>query len=674
MTRFAHVLPWRLLAPRGPQAPDAALRDAQMRALTHQIPLLQTILSLNTLLLCWSFLGRAPPLLSTYLPIGFSTLFIWRALAWWRMRRTQAFAPQLADRLLRQVTRLCLLLGPVCSLWAISLCRYGDAAGQMHVAFYMAITVIGCIFCLTHLPVAARTLTVTVVIPFMLAFLLRGDRDIPIIAVNAGLVFVCLLIVQATQYRSFVDLVGSRERILAAQAKSETLNAENVRLANLDQMTGLPNRRIFFETLAARLEQPRGLIAVALVDLDGFKPVNDIYGHAAGDQVLVQAAARLAGFAAPGAVSRLGGDEFALIVEDCADAAALLAWGERVCEALRAPYALTGGAARLSGSVGLSTFATPGAGGQRLLEHADYALYSIKATRPGSAALFSAQHERELHRVAMVGHALRSETLAQELSLAFQPLVDSHSGATTGFEALARWTSPALGPVSPQEFIGVAERLGLVSRLTPVLLRMALATAATWPAPLRLSFNLSANDLMDAAAMAAVRALVLEGDVAASRIDFEVTETAVMTDFDTAAAALQSLRALGCGISLDDFGTGSSSLSYVHRLPLDKIKIDRSFIADLDSHAAATGIVGTIVAMCRNLGLDCIVEGVETQAQLLRLRQLGCRMMQGYLFSPPLASTAVAAHLAAQATPAPPHPAAAVLAPPEPRLHRRRPS
>lgn len=616
-----------------------------MRALVRQLPLLFFVLGVNTDLLAWSFLGRGPSTMTVGVPSVLTALFVWRGVSWWRLRAPGAYGLALARHKLSTVVPLSLILGVGCSSWALSLCRWGGEAEILHVAFYISVTVIGCIFCLMQTPGGAFTLIAAVMIPFFCVFSFLPGRHAPLVAVNAALIVGALMIVLQTQYRAFTALIRSRERLLAAQADTEALHTENMRLANLDLLTGLPNRRIFFETLSARLAAGER-IAVALVDLDGFKPVNDMYGHAIGDEVLQTAAARLAPAAAPGSVARLGGDEFAVIVSGCVDSAELISWAEGICDVLRHPYVLSGAVVRLSASIGVSPFASRWVNGSKMLEFADYALYSVKNGHRGGAGLFTREHARELRRVSAVSQALRVESLEDELSLSFQAIVDSHTGVTKSFEALARWRSPTLGQVSPQEFIGVAERSGLVSRLTLILLRKALAAAATWPTDVRLSFNLSGNDLMSVETMTKVYELVSSSPVDPSRLDFEITETALMADFEKAATSLSALRALGCGLSLDDFGTGRSSLSYVHRLPLDKIKIDRSFIADLGEAGSAEAIVGAIVAMCRNLNLECIVEGVETTDQLLRLRQLGCRMVQGYLFSRPIEASSVIQYLA----------------------------
>lgn len=241
---------------------------------------------------------------------------------------------------------------------------------------------------------------------------------------------------------------------------------------------------------------------------------------------------------------------------------------------------------------------------------------------------------------------MRHSNLGNEMWVAFQPIRDIESARTIGYEALARWQSPTLGAIDPAVFIPIAEHAHQIGRLTEILLTKALKTAASWPEPFCISFNLSALDLVSRETMESVRQIVVASGVAPERIEFEVTETAVMRDFDMASEAIARLRQLGMRIALDDFGTGFSSLSHVHRLKPDKIKIDRSFVRDIEVNAASRDIIRTIIDMSRNLGLACVVEGVETEAQLSNLRSLGCHLIQGYLFGRPMNEAAVNQHIA----------------------------
>lgn len=261
-------------------------------------------------------------------------------------------------------------------------------------------------------------------------------------------------------------------------------------------------------------------------------------------------------------------------------------------------------------------------------------------------SLFSTRHQHRIQQDAAIEQALRKADLEAELSVVFQPIVDTASRRTLAFEALARWHSPAMGTVSPAEFIPVAERTGLITQLTRVLLAKALDTAATWPEAVGLSFNLSIHDLGSEEEVARLVRLVLDSGVDPARIDLEITETAVMQDMEQAQWAAGQLRGLGCGVTLDDFGTGFSSLSRLLALPLTRIKIDRRFVSGIQHSPASLKIVRSLLALSRDMELGCVIEGVEGEEELAILRELGGSLMQGYLFARPMPAADVPAWLA----------------------------
>ncbi len=627
---------------------DPELLESQARALSRQIPLLYAILTINAVALAWTHAHTAPPALTVIAPALLTCACLVRAVFWLRQTKRSMSGDQ-AIRRLRMTMRLVPLLGILFTSWALSLYPYGDAYAQCHVAFYMAYTAMGCIFCLMHLRGAALALMMVVLVPFTIYFCIIGNFVLRAIALNLLLVSFVMVLLLLRHYADFADLIVSKRELLERQAETHRLSEENGRLANLDALTGLPNRRRFLAKLDQILQsarQDRTRFALALIDLDRFKTVNDIYGHAAGDRLLAEVGDRLARLASPVVrVARLGGDEFAAILTDDPGDAAIQAFGTELCATLQGPYRLGDSSADTCGSAGLVVYPSGGETAEQLFERADYALYYAKQTRTGQAVLFSDKHETMIRDAVRLEMALRHADLEQEMWLAFQPMVDAASNRTIGFEALARWHSPGLGPMPPDLFIPLAERSGLIGRLTETLLVKALAAAATWPADLRISFNLSAQDVVAPHIVDTVRRIVAQSGVSASRIDLEITETAVMRDFNAASDALAAFRAMGLRLSLDDFGTGYSSLSHVHRLKPEKIKIDRSFVIGIKDDRASRDIVRTIVDLCHTLDMGCVVEGVETEAQMRILKSLGCRVMQGYFFSRPMPGADVLAYL-----------------------------
>jgi len=644
MRRLRSLVSWL-----APPSNDGHLAEYQLAAFSKQLPVLYCILMITAVALAATHAHSTPAILTLGVPALLCGVCIARVVFWRRSSRLTVTGAQAVKRLQATVP-LVVVLGTCFTLWALCLYPYGDAYEKCHVAFFMSITVISCIFCLMHLRTAALLLTGIVVVPFSIFFVMTGQTVLIAIALNLLLATGGMIFILLRNYNDFTTMVLSQRELLARQAEMQRLNDENFRLANVDGLTKLPNRRSFLAQLDRTLRDACAhgtRFAVALVDLDGFKGVNDVHGHAAGDRLLTEVGERLARIAGPVVfLARLGGDEFGVILSGDPSDADISAFGTRLCALLQGPYLEPDIVADVGGSAGLVAYPGGARTAEQLFERADYALYHAKQHHTGDAVMFSHAHETMIRDSSRLEQALRLADLDHEMSLAFQPIVDAARGRTIGFEALARWTSPELGPVGPGIFIPIAERTQMIGRITETLLVKALAAAATWPDRYRISINLSALDLSSPVTVAAVRRIVGAADVAPSRIDIEITETAVMRDFAQASDALASLRALGVHISLDDFGTGFSSLSHVHRLRLDKIKIDRSFVADINTGQASCDIVKTIVDLCRNLDLECIVEGVETEAQRRRLMGLGCRLMQGYYFSRPIREREVAAYLA----------------------------
>ncbi|WP_024342576.1 putative bifunctional diguanylate cyclase/phosphodiesterase [Bradyrhizobium japonicum] len=634
-------------------ADNPDLTRAQFDAFSKQIPLLYFILISNTIAVAYTYVNVAPDWLTIIVPSVLTVLAGLRTF-WWLRQRHLVRSDGDILRNLRTTNWLTLPIGAGFTAWSFALYPYGDPFAKSQVAFYMAVTVIGCIFSLMHLRSAALIVTLIVDVPYVLFFFATGEPTLKAIAVNNLLVSGAMVTVLFIYYRDFADLVASRKSLLAQQAATQALSDENFRLANLDSLTELPNRRRFFAELSsafADAERRKVRVAVGIIDLDGFKPVNDNYGHSVGDRVLIEAGQRIRevceGFG-PQRVefARLGGDEFGLVVCGDPDDADLIRLGERIGGQVRLPYQLDTAHTGLSCSIGFASFPDSATTSEALYECADYSLYHAKRHLRGRTVIFSSELEAEIRSRGVIENLLRTADFSSEMDLVFQPIVDAMSEHTAGFEVLARWRSARLGLVSPADFIPAAERIGLIRPLTQALLVRALATARTWPDHIRLSFNLSAHDVCAAEGILPLISIVEKSGLAPHRIDFEITETAVTFDFVRAQQSIASLKAMGCGVSLDDFGTGYSSLSHVHRLPLDKIKVDRSFVSDINENPVSHKIIKSLTGLCDDMEIACVVEGVETRAQLDSLRRLGCDFIQGYYFAKPMPAEAIGEYLA----------------------------
>ncbi|MFJ3056183.1 putative bifunctional diguanylate cyclase/phosphodiesterase [Herbaspirillum sp. NPDC087042] len=616
---------------------------AQYKAFSAKMPMMYLILLVNSWALAHTYLDLAPHWLGLYFPAILTVMCVLRLSFWWRGRHVDP-TPQVAAHALRRTNFLVAPIALSFSIWSVLLFPYGDAYAQAHVAFYMGITVVCCIFCLMYMRSAALTTAFIVNGIFTVFFLSTHTPVFVAAALNVVLVTIGMLVIVNSHYRDFTGLIN-------AQLKTTQLSNENLQLANVDSLTQIPNRRKFFTQLndictRASVRQER--FAVAILDLDGFKAVNDLYGHAHGDHLLEVVGQRLLATCREEDLhlARLGGDEFAIIIDRDLSDDALREIGRLVCEKLRQPFRLANATVQIAASVGVATFPDMASDAAALYEHADYALYQGKRERRGAVTLFSEQDKEQIQRKANIEQALRQADFERELSVFFQPIVRLADRTPIAFEALARWQHSSRGVISPVEFIPAAERMGIINQLSVTLLKKALSAAAQWPEEMRLSFNLSANDINTSEGMAEIVRVITQSGFSPARLDLEITETAVLQDLEKTRQMITSLRQLGCGITLDDFGTGYASLSHLHALPLTRIKIDKSFVADIERNAVSHKIVKSLLALTHDMALACVVEGLETEQHLAILSELGALYGQGYLFARPLPQEQVAGWLA----------------------------
>ncbi|MEA2226415.1 MAG: diguanylate cyclase [Solirubrobacteraceae bacterium] len=415
--------------------------------------------------------------------------------------------------------------------------------------------------------------------------------------------------------------------------------AEARRLAATDDLTGLPNRRHFDRRLRGALGAARargGSLALLLIDLDRFKELNDTLGHRAGDLVLAQIGPRLSTVLRAGDVlARLGGDEFAVLLPDAAGAEAI---GRRIGGALDERFTVDGIEVQIGASIGIAVVPEHGADAETLLQRADIAMYQAKASQSGHA-FYARERDRHSRERLALGGELRDAIGTEQLILHYQPKLDVATGEVHDVEALVRWQHPTRGLLAPGSFIALAEQTGAMPDLTRHVVDAALAQCASWRErglDLGVAVNVSAATLLDAAWADDVDAALARHRVPPSRLRIEVTEDTVMVDPERALALLQRLAGRGVGVSLDDFGTGHSSLALLKHLPVDELKIDRTFIRDLLVDDADAAIVQTVVDLGRRLGLTVVAEGVEDAATLDRLAGAGVAVAQGFHIARPL--------------------------------------
>jgi diguanylate cyclase (GGDEF)-like protein len=411
-------------------------------------------------------------------------------------------------------------------------------------------------------------------------------------------------------------------------------------LASHDALTGLPNRTLFLDRLEHVLvNAPRRDQAVTVhsLDLDHFKDVNDTLGHAAGDAVLRQVADRMQAALRQGdTLARFGGDEFAIIQSDTEKPETAATLAERIIAEVSKPYNIDGQEALLGASIGMATY-TPDnpVDAKQLLKNADLALYNSKSDGRGTYHFFHEEMDTELRDRKKLEMDLRRALREEQFELHYQPQVDLTSQRIIGLEALIRWRHPERGNVSPPEFLPVAESSGLIRPISEWVLFTACREAVKW-APLRIAVNLSPSQFQQRDFVAIVERALAQSGLPANRLELEITEVVLITDTTRTLGVLNALRQLGIHIAMDDFGTGYSSLGYLRRFPFDKIKIDRSFISDLDNDGDAQAIVRAIIGLSRALSIHINAEGVETLEQAQALLKEGCEEVQGYLYGKPM--------------------------------------
>jgi diguanylate cyclase (GGDEF)-like protein len=464
---------------------------------------------------------------------------------------------------------------------------------------------------------------------------LRGD-SLGLLVSGASIALLTL-----TMFGSAIDarLQGKAARLTKSL---QTANTELQQLAFRDALTGLPNRLLFDDRVGSAVERCTRdgcTLAVLFVDLDGFKPVNDSFGHAFGDEVLREMARRLkAKTRATDTVARVGGDEFVLLLEGRPDTAAAAQISQGLIDVLTEPVVAQGREVRLSCSVGIAMYPSDGPR-EQLMTHADAAMYAAKRAGGATYAFFEPHMNAGVREQIELQRDLRLAIERREIELHYQPKICARRGVITGAEALARWRHPQRGMVSPAVFIPVAERFGLIGALGSWVIAEACRQMQAWQDEglrIRVAINLSVHQLRQPDLVERVERTLAQYGVEPSQLTFEITESVAMEDAAGTVLAFERLLALGVELSIDDFGTGYSSLSYLRRLKASQLKIDRSFVQDLEASADARAIVEAIVRLAHALGLKVVAEGVETAAQRDVLTQVGCDQLQGYLFARPM--------------------------------------
>ncbi|MDK4745771.1 EAL domain-containing protein [Leclercia adecarboxylata] len=424
------------------------------------------------------------------------------------------------------------------------------------------------------------------------------------------------------------------------QTSKEKLQIQNTQLeydVYHDSLTGMNNRQFFWDNLKKIIEvaeKNNNSVVVMLFDLDRFKEVNDTYGHDAGDMLLRQISDRLTSMSlTTETLYRLGGDEFAFLSRGLTESSAV-SRAQKICDAINQPYTIDNTIINIATCVGIVISETERRA-DYLYKFADLALYEAKKQGSGQIKVFRQRMLQKLLESRTLEHDMAMALMNKEFVVYYQPIVDSFSQDIYSYEALIRWVHPLKGLLSPDSFIPVAEKTGMINEMGKSVLEMACREAATWAVPAKISVNVSPVQLSSKAFAGMVLSILKETGLAADRLELEVTESSLFTENSTPMNTLNKLRAVGVKISIDDFGTGYSSLSRLSKLAFDKIKIDKSFVHSISTQEDALKIIKLITGMAKSLNMLTVAEGVETQEQLENLQALGCDLAQGYLFGKP---------------------------------------
>ena len=625
---------------------DLEVARAQFRFIQRQTPFLYLMSLAGGWGLVATHWSVAPLSLTLGWPLGV-TVFVLFRIAALRRNRDRILSADEIRTWQKQAMILSVVSPAVFSIWGLALFPYGGPYLQLQVVFTIAVVNLVVLFCLIHFRAVAIINAFCANSLYFLYFAIKGDQIFTFFALYGIAATIGAFLVLNNHYRDFLrlirtgrDLTRHAHELEQKQDETQKLSDLNYHIANHDHLTGLPNRRSFLAELEQRFatsQQDGEKLSLCVFDLGGLRSINNIYGVKTGDEILLEVARRLRAAMTPAMfAARIAGDEFVILskhggLEINRVAGLLQALFSDACQ-------LPASSIQLHYRAGLAEADGTAASATELLERAVYAMQEAKQNGNNPIVAFGARHLEQMGLETRITQALGTADVEDEFTVAFQPIVNVARNRITAVECLARWHSPVLGQVSPADFIPIAERSGFINRLTLSLMEKAVQAAHAWPEEVKLSFNLSASNLSSRGFVLEFLKLLDRHGFDPRRLNCEVTETTVMWDFAEACRAIDVLKEAGIRLSLDDFGTGYSSLSHVHRLPLDCIKVDRSFVRGISPDTAGYGIVKSLLAMSREMGISCVVEGVETEEELSVLRTLGTSEVQGYLFSKPISA------------------------------------
>ena len=625
------------------QRTSAAFVEAYVASTARRVPVLYLVILFDVLLLLFTFHRVVPAWL---LAAGLALLVVpvVRMRTWMPGRILQRPIEE-KRRALNQMSTVGGLFALAFMLWTLTLGGYGSVEQRLLVQYVLAVTAFASIVALAHAPRTAFNMALAFSVPLAVMFLFSHSGDAVLLALVQMLFTATMMIAIANNHREFVrrELTGQR---LARRLRQTAAEAQaNLRRATVDDLTGVLNRRAILHRLRAELAKcdPACLPWLALVDLDGFKHVNDTYGHAAGDAVLRAVAERIGAQRGVLAHGRLGGDEFAILLDGANDRAEAKTACRHLSSVVRRPIVFNGTRLRVLCSIGLYRLDQDET--SACLERADAALYKAKQLGDGAVVVFGAEDEAALRERAVITRQFHDSVLEDRLRLVYQPVIDVRDGRLVGAEAFARWSPDGRVWQPPSMFMAMAQATGRMADVTRAVLGRAIEECRPASRGVPVSINLSPRDVVRDGIAETLANIALAAGASPADFVLDVTERALIEDPRRAARQLEALRDRGFRIALDDFGAGWASLSQLRDLPLDMIKLHGALAKALPSDPGARAVAGMIVALAWQLGLECSIKGIESEVQAEAARALGIHHMQGYHLGAPGSAEAVFAGL-----------------------------
>lgn len=617
---------------------SVTLTEAYARGLANRLPMLYGVVVFNATLLVFNFLHSAPLWLLAFHPIG--AFIALRRARYWQRSRVEQRPLETLQRDVARVPGLGGVLALSFELWCLGLYVYGDPMQQTMLQLTLTVTMISGILGLIHAPRTALWIAVAYMIPGSLFFLMMGDPNAGWIALIQMVVSSMLVVVTFGQHHDFARAEQSLVQLARRERQAARLAQKHYRHATVDALTGALNRRSILGRLERHLaEQSLAAPWLALLDLDGFKLINDTYGHAAGDDVLRTISARIAAAQGVLAHGRLGGDEFAILFDGLLSADEVQAACRDLVQAIGMPIASGHVSLRLWASIGLHRAADEDV--RMCLERADRALYKAKEQRDGAVMLFGPEDEAALQERLAVTRQFNDCVLEDSIRLLYQPVIDDRDGRVIRLGVYARWSPDGQEWFTPSHFMAIADATGRTGELTRLVVARALQECNPAQTGFGLAIKLAPRDVIREGAVEAIEAIVRRAGADPATITLEVTERALQIDLRRAAAQLRAFRAAGFRIALDDFGAGWSNLAELRALAVDEFAIGRKLAAALVDEAGARAMAAMIVTLAWQLGVEVSIGGIETVAHREVARSLGLVMMQGYLLGRPEPAGAV---------------------------------